>query len=95
MMSASERAVELNELYGCNLATDDAHWAEYGITTSEQLDEYLDDCASEAQKDFMDESFASQYDEDEVDESVDGDHESGLASAGFGTDEDYGYYGDE
>lgn len=28
------------------------------------------------------------------DESMDGDHESGLASAGFGTDEDYGYYGE-
>jgi hypothetical protein len=25
---------------------------------------------------------------------MDGDHESGLASAGWGTDEDYGYYGD-
>ncbi len=28
------------------------------------------------------------------DDSMDGDHESGLASAGFGVDEDYGYYGD-
>jgi len=27
------------------------------------------------------------------DESMDGDHESALASAGFGTDEDYGSYG--
>lgn len=26
-------------------------------------------------------------------ERMDGDHESGLASAGWGTDEDYGYYG--
>jgi hypothetical protein len=26
---------------------------------------------------------------DDMDESMDGDHESGLASAGFGTDEDY------
>jgi hypothetical protein len=33
-------------------------------------------------------------DEDEYDDSMDGDHESGLASAGWGTDEDYGYYGD-
>lgn len=31
----------------------------------------------------------------DVDESMDGDHESGLASAGFGTDEDYGYFGGE
>jgi len=26
-------------------------------------------------------------------EDMDGDHQSALASAGFGTDEDYGYYG--
>jgi hypothetical protein len=28
------------------------------------------------------------------DESMDGDFDSGMASAGFGTDEDYGYSGD-
>ena len=28
--------------------------------------------------------------EDEIDESMDGDHASALASAGWGTDEDYG-----
>ncbi len=28
------------------------------------------------------------------DDSMDGDAESALASAGFGTDEDYGYYGE-
>ena len=32
--------------------------------------------------------------DDTHDDSMDGDHESGLASAGWGTDEDYGYYGD-
>ena len=32
-------------------------------------------------------------DEEEYDDSMDGDHASALASAGFGTDEDYGYYG--
>ena len=31
----------------------------------------------------------------EPDDSMDGDHDSALASAGFGTDEDYGYYGSE
>jgi hypothetical protein len=31
---------------------------------------------------------------DEPDESMDGDFDSAMASAGFGTDEDYGYYGD-
>lgn len=33
-----------------------------------------------------------QYD---YDDSMDGDFDSAMASAGFGTDEDYGYYGDE
>lgn len=34
-------------------------------------------------------------DQDFMDDSMDGDATSALASAGFGTDEDYGYYGDE
>jgi hypothetical protein len=33
--------------------------------------------------------------EEILDESMDGDHDSAMASAGFGTDEDYGYYGEE
>ena len=35
----------------------------------------------------------SSYDSD-YDESMDGDHDSAMASAGWGTDEDYGYFGD-
>ena len=31
---------------------------------------------------------------DQYDDSMDGDHASALASIGWGTDEDYGYYGD-
>ena len=30
----------------------------------------------------------------EPDDYMDGDHDSAMTSAGFGTDEDYGYYGD-
>jgi hypothetical protein len=37
----------------------------------------------------------TQEDEPEIDESMDGDFDSAMASAGYGTDEDYGYYGDE
>ena len=33
--------------------------------------------------------------DDSYDDSMDGDHESALSSAGWGTDEDYGYYGDD
>lgn len=34
-------------------------------------------------------------DEGEFDDSMDGDHDSAMASAGWGTDEDYGHYGPE
>lgn len=38
----------------------------------------------------LEEEFGSTFDD-----SMDGDFDSGMASAGFGTDEDYGFYGDE
>jgi hypothetical protein len=38
---------------------------------------------------------AETADDSHYDDSMDGDHESALASAGFGTDEDYGYYGED
>ncbi len=47
-----------------------------------------------------DESFDSDaadecnYDPCDCDESMDGDFDSGMRDAGFGTDEDYGFYGD-
>ena len=31
----------------------------------------------------------------DYDDSMDGDFDSAMASAGYGTDEDYGYYGDD
>lgn len=33
--------------------------------------------------------------ERQYNDSMDGDHETALASAGWGTDEDYGYYGED
>ena len=33
--------------------------------------------------------------DDSFDESMDGDHDSAMESAGWGTDEDYGYYGED
>ncbi len=37
------------------------------------------------------------YDDDNAfyDDSMDGDHDSAMESAGWGTDEDYGYYGED
>jgi hypothetical protein len=37
----------------------------------------------------------NQFDDSQYNESLDGDFDSGMASAGFGTDEDYGYFGDD
>ena len=33
--------------------------------------------------------------DDSYDDSMDGDHDSAMESCGWGTDEDYGYYGDD
>ena len=38
---------------------------------------------------------SERFEEEDYDDSMDGDHDSAMASAGFGTDEDYGYYGEE
>lgn len=40
------------------------------------------------------EEYNMNYDRD-YDDSMDGDFDSGMASAGFGTDESYGYAGDD
>ena len=46
--------------------------------------------------DMMDSNeLSDRFMEDDFDDSMDGDHESALACAGWGTDEDYGYYGEE
>lgn len=33
-------------------------------------------------------------DDDDIDDDMDGDWDSAMASAGYGTDEDYGYFGE-
>ena len=35
------------------------------------------------------------FEDDEEDESMDGDFDSAMRDAGFGTDEDYGHYGED
>ena len=39
------------------------------------------------------EVLADEQDAESYDESMDGDFDSAMASAGYGTDEDYGYFG--
>ena len=65
--------------------------------------------SSEAIAEQLNKQYGTAYTEAEVDRAIsqiiedqdqrynddmDGDHASALASAGFGTDEDYGYYGE-
>lgn len=41
------------------------------------------------------EMLTAEQDAESYDDSMDGDFDSAMASAGYGTDEDYGYFGDE
>jgi len=62
---------------------------------------YADDVDASNYDDYND--FYGEIDADELenswddsyDDSMDGDHDSALSSAGWGTDEDYGHYGDD
>jgi hypothetical protein len=62
---------------------------------------YEDDMNYDDHNDFYGE--AMDYDDynddgdfdDSYDDSMDGDHDSAMESCGWGTDEDYGYYGDD
>lgn len=47
-------------------------------------------CGSDGEDDYDDED---DFDDDREFDDMDGDHASGLASAGWGTDEDYGDWG--
>jgi hypothetical protein len=66
-------------------------------SNDEDFDIYMDnDTNYDDYNDFYDEDNSGEIDwYDEGDDSMDGDHESALASAGWGTDEDYGYYGED
>lgn len=67
--------------------------AEGNVSFNETKEELCDSCAEQ-------DELAADRDREEAaneayhfsGEDMDGDHESGLASAGFGTDEDYGDY---
>jgi hypothetical protein len=63
---------------------------EHDMMAEQQLYPWLDDPSCDA-------SDEDNYDPDaEADPGdMDGDHESGFTSAGWGVDESYGYYGDD
>ena len=47
--------------------------------------------------DYDDDYYGDEYDDgpDDYDDSMDGDFDTAMESAGWGTDEQYGYYGDD
>lgn len=58
------------------------------------LFDYYDDYYHMPEDEMIDEN-EDFYDDSWDDESMDGDHDSAMESAGWGTDEDYGYFGGE
>lgn len=60
------------------------------------LFDYYDDYYHMPEDETMDDLDSRILNEDLYDdESMDGDHDSGMTSAGWGTDEDYGFYGED
>lgn len=51
----------------------------------------MEDFDTEYYHDSLERDCDERYEYDNCDESMDGDFDSAMASAGFGTDEDYGY----
>jgi hypothetical protein len=64
----------------------------YDPENSEDDDMYIYD----DHDDFYDEDNSGEIDwNEDYDDSMDGDFDSAMRDAGFGTDEDYGYYGED
>jgi steroid 5-alpha reductase family enzyme len=80
MSYMSELDVELREAFAKGLSATDA--ADLAGVPVEMVQAFF-------------EVLADEQDEESYDDSMDGDFDSAMASAGYGTDEDYGYFGDE
>jgi hypothetical protein len=77
MSYMSELDVELREAFAKGLSAEDA--AVLAGVPVEMVQAFFEVLADEQDA--------------EYDESMDGDFDSAMASAGYGTDEDYGYFG--
>ncbi len=66
---------------------------ETGLHPDDDIEQIIDRIADRLADDYGD----GDFDEPDTypDDSMDGDHDSAMASAGFGSDEDYGYYGND
>ena len=77
MSYMSELDLELREAFAKGLTAEDA--AEVAGVPVEMVQAFFEVLADEQDA--------------EYDDSMDGDFDSAMASAGYGTDEDYGYFG--
>lgn len=73
-----------------NSFEDDMNYDDYNDFYDEDSASYHPDADHEIRSHVDDEE-----DDDSYDDSMDGDHDSAMESCGWGTDEDYGYYGDD
>jgi hypothetical protein len=64
----------------------------YPMLREDEIDMYFSD---DHDGDYFGDNGSEEKDPSEYDDSMDGDFDSAMASAGHGTDEDYGYCGDE
>ena len=63
---------------------------------NEMIEDFHEDAYNDGwdQDDYVDD-YEDGYADDYYDDSMDGDFDSAMRDAGFGTDEDYGYYGED
>lgn len=91
----SEIDIEVREMIAAG-ATRKQVEDSYPMLREDEVDMYFED---DHDGDYFGDNGSEEKDPSEYDyaydDSMDGDNASALASAGYGTDEDYGYYGDE
>ena len=74
---------------------DDYLYDDHNDFFDEDSSNYHPDAAHEIATHFDDENGEDDVWEDDYDDSMDGDFDSAMRDAGWGTDEDYGYYGED
>jgi len=91
----SELDIEVREMIAAG-ATRKQVEDSYPMLREDEVDMYFED---DHDGDYFGDNGSEEKDPSEYDyqyaDSMDGDNASALASAGYGTDEDYGYCGDE
>lgn len=79
-----------------NSCEDDMNYDDYNDFFDEDSSNYHPDAAHEISTHVdYDENEEDDVWDDSYDDSMDGDWDSAMRDAGFGTDEDYGYFGGE